>query len=234
MRSNHAVQRRDDRSGRMALGERREAAQIRIEERGGDRLAFVPPERRGHHPRGAAPAEIGLERRRQCGARRERSDRRRGKARGLAEVMRLVRGEGAQAAPRRGSANPVSARPRPRARGPPRRQRATTPGVAREPWRGRASRGEAQALDDLAVPGAPKPGPPGDQGVGDVERQGAAGQRQAVRDQMRAEFGEQFAGASALGRRIDEPGERRVHPHGRDHGPDAVPLSRAMPISGLS
>ena len=49
-----------------------------------DGLADAAPQRTRQHARGAAPAEIGLERRGQRGARGERGERRRREARGLA------------------------------------------------------------------------------------------------------------------------------------------------------
>ena len=47
-----------------------------------------------------------------------------------------------------------------------------------------------------------------------VERQGAARERQAIFDQMRAEFRQQPVGAGGLGGRVDEPGEGRKKLHG--------------------
>ena len=68
-----------------ALSDKRgEAAQVGEQERRLDRLADAAPERAGHDARGAAPAEIGLERRRQRRAGAERRERGRGEARGLA------------------------------------------------------------------------------------------------------------------------------------------------------
>ena len=76
-------------AGGLLSDKRREAAQIGIEQRGLDGLADIAPQRTRQHPRSAAPAEIGLERRRQRGARRERGERRRGEARGLAQPVGL-------------------------------------------------------------------------------------------------------------------------------------------------
>ncbi len=61
------------------------------------------------HPRGAAAAEIGFERRGQRGARGERGKRRRGEARGLAKALGLVEGERARPDP--GEPWPVRRRP---------------------------------------------------------------------------------------------------------------------------
>ena len=80
----------DDRRGGIALGKRREAAQIGEEQRRLNGLADAAPQRAGQHPRSAAPSEIGLERRRQRGARGKRRERRRREARGLAEAAGLV------------------------------------------------------------------------------------------------------------------------------------------------
>ena len=84
------IERRDDRRRGIALGQRREAAQIGIEQRRLDGLADIAPQRTRQHPRRAAPAEIGLESRRQRGARRESGERRRGEARGLAQLVGLA------------------------------------------------------------------------------------------------------------------------------------------------
>ena len=76
-------------SGAVGLRQRGEAAQIGIEQHRPDGLADFAPQRPGQHPRGAAPAEIGLEQRRQRRARGKRGERRRGEARGLVAVDRL-------------------------------------------------------------------------------------------------------------------------------------------------
>ena len=229
-----SVERRNDLRRRMALGERGEIAQVRIEECGGDGLAFISPQRRGEHARRAAPAEIGFERRLQGRTLGERSDRRRRKAGRLAEVAGLARCERTRAHP--GESRRIRLAPdRVLLHGARRDAREPSPpSLAWGNCCGHASRGEAQTLDDLAAPGAPQPGPPGDQGVWDIERQGAARERQAIGDEVSAELGEQVSCATDFGGLIDKPGERRVHSHRPDHGLEVVPLSRAMPISGLS
>ena len=55
----------DHRRGLRRLGERGEVAQIGTEQRGADGLPGAAAQRAGLHPGGAAPAEIGLEQRRQ-------------------------------------------------------------------------------------------------------------------------------------------------------------------------
>ena len=90
MRSNQASSAEMTADGGMAFGQGGEAAQIGKEQRCLDGLADVAPQRARQHPRSAAPAEIGLERRRQRGARGEGGERRGGEARGLAQPAGLV------------------------------------------------------------------------------------------------------------------------------------------------
>ena len=78
---------------------RREAAQVGEQERRLDGLADAAPQRTGQHARRAAPAEIGLERRGQRGARGQCGERRRGEARRLAQAVGLVGREGTRADP---------------------------------------------------------------------------------------------------------------------------------------
>jgi len=84
------IQRCDHDRWRVRLGQRREAAQIGIEQRGLNGLADVPPEWSGQYPRGAAPAEIGFQRRHQGGAHRQYGQWSGGKARGLTQMIDLV------------------------------------------------------------------------------------------------------------------------------------------------
>jgi hypothetical protein len=87
------VESRDDLGGGIAIGERREAAPIGTEQRGLDGLTDTASQRSRQHPRGTTPAEIGFQRRRQRGARREDGERCGGKARGLTQFVGLARRE---------------------------------------------------------------------------------------------------------------------------------------------
>jgi hypothetical protein len=70
-----------------------------------------------------------------------------------------------------------------------------------------------QSFDDLAVPGAPEPGPSRDQRVRDVERERAARKRQSIPEEMRAKLRQKPIGAGAVGGGIDKPAERRGKLH---------------------
>ena len=80
----------------------------------------------------------------------------------------------------------------------------------RRRWRARR---EPQSLDDFSIIGAPQPGAPGNERVRNSKRQGAAGERQAVGDEMGAEFRQERIGARAIGGGIDEPSKRRRKLH---------------------
>src|SRR5262249_11245302 len=75
------------------------------------------------------------------------------------------------------------------------------------------ARREPQRLDTFSVLGAPQPGAPGNERVRNFKGQSTAGKRQAVGEQMDAEFRQEPIGASAMGGGIDEPGERRRKLH---------------------
>src|SRR5262245_11174911 len=75
------------------------------------------------------------------------------------------------------------------------------------------ARREPQSLDDFSVIGAPQPGAPGNERVRSNKRQGAAGERQAVGDEMGAEFRQEPIGARAIGSGIDEPRQSRRKLH---------------------
>ena len=77
----------DDGGGRLGLGQRGEAAQIGIKQHRPNGFADFAPQRPRQHARGAAPAEIGLERGRQRCPRRQRGERRCGEAGGLAQSI---------------------------------------------------------------------------------------------------------------------------------------------------
>ena len=79
------TQRGDDSRRRFGLGQRGEAAQISKEQHGANGFADLAPQRSRQHARGAAPAEIGFERRGQRRARRQRGEWRCRKARGVAQ-----------------------------------------------------------------------------------------------------------------------------------------------------
>jgi hypothetical protein len=211
------VESREHQGGRIAFGERGEPAQIGIEQRCLDGLADVASQRSSEHPRRAAAAEIGFESRRQCGARSEDRQWRRGEARDLSQLIGLTRCEltrpdPAQRGPVRSGPDNVVVHEAGGDSGEP----APT-GVVR--WacfrrcRG-SSRGEPHSLDDFPIIGAPQPGAPGDERVRNGKRQRAADERQAILDQTRAEFRQQPVGARRLAGCIDEPGERRRKLHG--------------------
>jgi hypothetical protein len=77
------------------------------------------------------------------------------------------------------------------------------------------SRHEPQGLDHFPALGPPEPGAPSNQRVRHGQCQGAARERQAIRDRTHADLGQQPVGARRLAGRIDEPGERRRELHGR-------------------
>ena len=90
-------------------------------------------------------------------------------------------------------------------------------GIARRACRFRCrepSRRKSQRLDHFPAFGPPQPGAPSNQRVRHRQRQSAARERQAIRNQMRADFGQQPVGTRRLAGRIDEPGERRRELHG--------------------
>ena len=148
------VERRDDLVRRAGLRKGGEAAQVGEQERRLDGLADSAPERTSENARGAAPAEIGLERSGQRGAGGERRKRGHGEAGGLAEAAGLAGGERTRAHP---------AEPRPVGGGPDRVFVHRAGGEAREPpparfvWRaGRiggpgSSSHKSQGLDHLAA-----------------------------------------------------------------------------------
>ena len=174
------VERRDDRRRGIALGQGGEAAQIGEQQRRLDGLADAAPQGAGEHPRRAAPAEIGLERRGQRGARGQRGERRGGEARGLAEPAGLVGGERTRPDPAErgpsglGPTASSCAGPPPR---PASQRRPASPGGPGAPSASPAA-AESQRLDHLAAIGPPEPGAPGDERVRRGQRQRAAGERQ--------------------------------------------------------
>ena len=88
------IERPDDGRRRIALRQRGEAAQIGKQQCRLDGLADIAPQGTCEHPRGAAPAKIGLQSRRQRGARGKGGERRRREARGLAEPVYFTRVNG--------------------------------------------------------------------------------------------------------------------------------------------
>jgi len=202
------IESRNDRRRRIAFGERREAAQIGIEQRCLDGLADIAPQWTRQHPRRTAPAEIGLESRRQRGARSDCGERRRGETRGLAQRIGLAgrertRPDPAEQGPVRPGPDDVLMDRAGREAGEP----ATgIVGLACR-WRDREpSRHEAQGLDHLPALGPPQPCAPRDQRMRHGQGQGATRERQAILDQTRADFRQQPVGASHLAGRVDEPG----------------------------
>src|SRR5262245_18991260 len=75
------------------------------------------------------------------------------------------------------------------------------------------ARGEPQSLDDLFVTGAPQPGAPAIARLPRIKRQGAAGERQAVGNEMGAELRQEPIGARAIRGGIDEPRQSRRKLH---------------------
>src|SRR6516165_8820190 len=75
------------------------------------------------------------------------------------------------------------------------------------------ARRESQSLDDLSVIGAPQPSAPGNERVRNIKRQGSASERQAVGEQMGAEFRQEPIGTRAIGGGIDEPRKSRRKLH---------------------
>ena len=228
------VERRDDRGRRRALGQRGEAAQVGEQERRLDGLADAAPERTGEHARGAAPAEIGLERRGQRGAGAERGERRRREARRLTQALGLVGRERARARPSRASARPAPARPRlharARRRGPPASAGRLRP--AGRPLPGpRAPSHKSERLDHLAASRPPQPGAPGDERMGRRQRQGAARERRAVLDQAACRDSPEKAPASAS-RRPRRPARRGLKKAASiDHRLEIGSLSISVPGS---
>ena len=194
-------------SGRgTALGQGGEAAQIGEQQRGLDGLAAPAPQRAREHPRGAAPAEIGLEGRGQRRSRGQRGERRCGEARRLAEAGGFLGGEGTGPDPGQGRA----VRPPPdrvlmdglRAKsfkpGPP----CVACGRGRQP-----SGQEPQRLDHLAAIGPPEPAAPGDQRVRRGQRERPGRERSAVLDQALGEVRQKTLRRRRFSRRVDQPGE---------------------------
>ena len=81
-------------------------------------------------------------------------------------------------------------------------------------WRCRGSSWrEPQSLDDFSAAGAPQPSVPGNERVRNIKRLGSASERQAVGEQMGAEFCQEPIGARAIGGCIYEPRKRRRKLH---------------------
>ena len=224
------VEGRDDLGRRTALGQSGEAAQVGEQKRRFDRLANSAPKRAGQHLRRAASAEIGLERRVQGRARRERRKRRRREARRLAQAVGLVRGEGMRSDP----PEPLAVRDKPNnvfMHGAAREACKPAPAVACRAIGSHRSVGaghESQGLDHLIAVGAPQPGASRNQRVGRSERERPTGERRAVLNETQAEGREEELGRRRLGRRIDQPSEGCREGHGVDHRPDTPRLSLAF------
>ena len=147
---------------------------------------IAAPERAGEHARGAAPAEIGFERRRQRRAGAERRERGHGEARRLAEAPGFggVNGRGpTQPSLGPSAAGPIASSctgPGPR---PASQRRPDSPGwPSRFRGPGSASH-KSQRLDHLAASRPPQQGAPGDERVRRGQGEGAAGERRPVLDQ---------------------------------------------------
>ena len=188
--------------------------------------------RTGQHPRGAAPAEIGLERRRQRGARRQRGERRRGEARGLAQRVGLTVRERTRPDPAERRPVRLAARRRLRARRRPQapasqRRPASSPGLA-APWP-RACRHEPQRLDHLPARGPPQPGAPRDQRVRhgqSVRAPPASGRPSATRRAPSSASSRSAPGVSPAASTSQD--ERRRQLHGPIMRLTPLPLSRVI------
>ena len=101
------VERGDHRLRRHRLRQLGEAAQIAIEQNRADGLAGLPPQPPGQHLRRAAPAEIGLEQRRERRPRGEDGERRRSKTRHLMQQRGFGFGEGPRRQPSRAPGRPT-------------------------------------------------------------------------------------------------------------------------------
>ncbi len=210
------VERRNDLGRRRAFRQAGEAAQVGEQERRLDRLADAAPERAGKHARGAAPAEIGLERHRQRGAGAERRKRGHGEACGLAEAAGLLWRERTRTHP--AEPRPVGGRPdrvlmhRAGAKaGKP--APAGFAGLAGRSGRHRPSH-KSQRLDHLAASRPPQQGAPGDERVRRGQGERAAGERLAVLDQAPPEPRQKKLGRRRLGGLVNQPGEGRIELHG--------------------
>ena len=200
----------DHRRGRRRLGERGEAAQIGIEQRGADGLAGAAAQRAGLDPRGAAPAEIGFEQRGQRRPRGERGERRRDEARGLAQPAGLGGSERPGAGP--AQHGPIGHRNGGRTdrvllhRAEPGQPFAS--GLAE-----RTADGKAQRFDHRPGLRPPQPGATGDDRMRHRKRERAAGHRQAVGQQPAAELGQEQVRAKRGACLVNQPGKRRGQIH---------------------
>ena len=235
------MERGDDRRGRRSLSERAVKPRRSAPERSRPRMVSPAPRRSatGLRPGGAAPAEIGLE---QCRQRwRAPTRAARGAAAKRAAWRSPARLDGARtehAVPAQASDRPVQ----PRSDGC---SHALAP-VGERPAPGQAPadqsrRGLAES-DRRRSPrasitahglGPPEPGAAGDERVRRRERQGAAGERQAVvASSRRADLGQEPVGAGRGAGVVREPAsseprtDRSAEPC-RDHAAPAPGLSSA-------
>ena len=217
MQSNQATERGDDSRRRLGLGQRGEAAQISIEQHGADGFADLAPQRSRQHARGAAPAEIGFERRRQRRARRQCGEWRCRETRGVAQPAGLCfrersRPDPAEQRPVRSGADGVFMH-RPACEGGQPAPTGIASGI-RQPRAAESRRRKSHRLDHLAVLGPPQPGAAGNDRVRYGERKRAAGERQVIPDQARPEFAQEPVRARRSAGRIDQPCQRRTQLHG--------------------
>ncbi len=206
------IERRDNLGRRIGFRQGREVAQIRIEQRGLYGLAEIAPQRCRQYPLRAALAEISIQRRAQRCTRGKHRKGCRGKARGLAQLLGLVRGERARPDPAEqwpvGPSDQIFVHHTVRDVAQP-----AAAGIVGRVGR-EAARCEAERFDHPAVLRAPQPGPFRDQRMWHLQRQAACGKRHAVGDQMCAEIRKQAVSPGAIGGSIDKPGERRREVHG--------------------
>ena len=217
------VEGRNDLRRRIALGKSREAAQIGEQQRGLDGLADPAAQWTGEHPRRAAPAEIGLKRRRQRRPRGQRGERRGGEAGGLVQAVSFVGGE-------RTGTDPTKPRPVRLWRDDvlmdgsdaksfePSHATVACSRRSREPsWQ------EPQRLDHLAAVRSPEPGAPGNKRMRRGQGQGASRERRAIRDQAGAEVRQKPFRGRRFGRRVNQPDEGCRELHRSIIGPTSLP-----------
>ena len=204
-RSNQASRAAIIAAGSVALGQGGEVAQVRKEQHGADGLSGAAALRAGLHPGSTAPAEIGLEQRRQRCPRGQGGQGRRDEAHDLTQSAGLCGFE----------------RPRP---GPAQHRTVwrranrvllhwAKPGQPVAPGWAEWPAGEVQRLDHRPGLRSPKPGAAGNDRMWHRERQRAAGQRQTVGQQPAAELGQEPVRARRGAGLVHQPGERRGQIH---------------------
>ena len=219
-RSNQASSAATTASGARRLRQLGEAAQIAIEQDRADGLAGLAPQAPGQHFFRTAAAEIGLEQRRERRARGEGGERGGSKTRRLMQQRGFGLGGGPRESPAEHRAvrwpSDVGRRCRAgdmllhHARAEPVEPVAADIALLR-PGRGQGP--EAERLDHRAGVRPPQPGAAGDDRMRRRKRQRAAGERQAIGDQLRAERRQEAVGGGHGAGLVDQPGEGRGQLH---------------------